>query len=159
MAGPLISPIRPDQIPSAARVMANAFANAPRYTSLLPNDVQRQARLPWVWEQPSALASIPAEPCTSPMVDPVMPCWASLSGVHPKNPSTQCSDAVAVRPLGCARPARHPGLAATASSCPHTRRAQTAWPVLVPQRHRCRSLGAAHRFRKRPHQPDASAHR
>ena len=39
-------------------------------------------------EQPSALASTPAEPCTSPMVDPVMPCWASLSGVHPKNPST-----------------------------------------------------------------------
>ncbi len=49
MTEPLISPIRPDQIPSAARVMANAFANAPRYTFLLPNDAQRHARLPWVW--------------------------------------------------------------------------------------------------------------
>ena len=49
MSEPLISPIRPDQIPSAARVMANAFANAPRYTFLLPNDAQRHARLPWVW--------------------------------------------------------------------------------------------------------------
>ena len=68
----------------------------------------------------------------------------------------QRSDTVAVRSLGCARPARHPGLAATASSCP---RAQTAWPVLVPQRHRCRSFGAAHRFGKRLHQPDASAYR
>ena len=45
----LISPIRADQVPSAARVMANAFANAPRYTFLLPNDAQRHARLPWVW--------------------------------------------------------------------------------------------------------------
>ena len=49
MTGSLISPIRPNQIPSAARVMANAFANAPRYRFLLPNDAQRQARLPWVW--------------------------------------------------------------------------------------------------------------
>ena len=31
--------------------------------------------------------------------------------------------------------------------------------VLVPQRHRCRSFGAAHRFGKLPHQPDASAYR
>ena len=46
MTGTLISPIRPNQVPSAARVMANAFANAPRYTFLLPNDAQRQARLP-----------------------------------------------------------------------------------------------------------------
>ena len=29
--------------------MANAFADAPRYTFLLPNDVQGQAKLPWVW--------------------------------------------------------------------------------------------------------------
>ena len=28
----------------------------------------------------------------------------------------------------CARPARHPSLAATPSSCPRARRAQTAWP-------------------------------
>ena len=46
MAEPPISPIRPDQIPTAARVMANAFADAPRYTFLLPNDAQRQAKLP-----------------------------------------------------------------------------------------------------------------
>ena len=58
MTGPIISPIRQDQVPAAARVMANAFANAPRYTFLLPNDAQRQARLPWVWAQPSALASL-----------------------------------------------------------------------------------------------------
>ena len=38
MTGTFISPIRANQIPSAARVMANAFANAPRYTFLLPND-------------------------------------------------------------------------------------------------------------------------
>jgi len=49
MSEPFISPIRPDQIPSAARVMANAFANAPRYMFLLPNDAQRRARLPWLW--------------------------------------------------------------------------------------------------------------
>ena len=45
MAEPLISPIRPDQIPAAARVMADAFANAPRYRFLLPNDTQRQPSL------------------------------------------------------------------------------------------------------------------
>ena len=49
MAEFLISPIRPDQIPSAARAMAKAFANAPRYTFLLPDDAQRRAKLPWVW--------------------------------------------------------------------------------------------------------------
>ena len=49
MTEPLISPIRPDQIPSAARAMANAFANAPRYTFLLPDDEERRAKLPWVW--------------------------------------------------------------------------------------------------------------
>ncbi len=49
MTEPLISPIRPDQIPSAARAMANAFANAPRYTFLLPDDAQRRVKLPWVW--------------------------------------------------------------------------------------------------------------
>ena len=47
---PLISPIRHAQISSAAQVMASAFANAPRYTFLLPDDAERRAKLPWVWE-------------------------------------------------------------------------------------------------------------
>ncbi len=46
----LVSPIRPDQVPDAARVMANAFANAPRYTYLLPDATQRRAKLPWYWQ-------------------------------------------------------------------------------------------------------------
>ena len=50
MTEPFISPIRPDQIPDAARVMAYAFANAPRYTFLLPDDTRRHAKLPWYWE-------------------------------------------------------------------------------------------------------------
>ena len=41
--------------------------------------------------------------------------YTSGTGVFGAVPS---SDAVAVRPLGCGRPARHPSLAATASSCP-----------------------------------------
>ena len=49
MNEPLISPIRPDQIPSAARALANAFAHAPRYTFLIPDDSRRQERLPWLW--------------------------------------------------------------------------------------------------------------
>ena len=44
-----MSAIRADQVPLAARVLANAFANAPRYTFLLPNDAQRHATLPWLW--------------------------------------------------------------------------------------------------------------
>ena len=45
----LISPIRPEQVSPAARVMANAFADAPRYTYLLPDATKRHARLPWYW--------------------------------------------------------------------------------------------------------------
>ena len=44
-----MSAIRADQVPLAARVLANAFANAPRYRFLLPNDAQRHATLPWLW--------------------------------------------------------------------------------------------------------------
>ena len=89
MTEPLISPIRPDQIPAAARVMANAFANAPRYTFLLPNDAQRQARLPWVWGAtiracvPSGGAVYVAHGGSG---DAVL--GVALSGVHPKSPST-----------------------------------------------------------------------
>ena len=46
----IVSPIRPDQVPYAARVMARAFADAPRYTYLLPDDAQRHAKLPWYWQ-------------------------------------------------------------------------------------------------------------
>ena len=45
----LVSPIRPDQIPSAARVMANAFADAPRFRFLVPEDARRPAKLRWFW--------------------------------------------------------------------------------------------------------------
>ena len=49
MAGPDISPISADQIPSAARVLANAFADAPRFRFLLPNDARLPAKLRWYW--------------------------------------------------------------------------------------------------------------
>ena len=50
MAEPVISPIRPEQVPSATQVMANAFADAPRYTFLLPDSMQRRSKLPRLWE-------------------------------------------------------------------------------------------------------------
>ena len=50
MTEPLISPICPGQIAQAARAMANAFADAPRYTYLLPDASTRYARLPWYWK-------------------------------------------------------------------------------------------------------------
>ena len=46
----LISPIRPELVSPASRVMANAFADAPRYSYLLPEASKRHARLPWYWE-------------------------------------------------------------------------------------------------------------
>ena len=49
MTEALISPIRPEQVPSAAQVMANAFADAPRYTFLLPDSVHRRSKLPRLW--------------------------------------------------------------------------------------------------------------
>ena len=49
MAEPLVSPIRADQVPSAARVLANAFTDAPRFQYLLPGDAQRHAKLTWYW--------------------------------------------------------------------------------------------------------------
>ena len=45
----LVSTIRGGEVPSAARVMANAFANTPRFRFLLPNDAQRKAKLRWYW--------------------------------------------------------------------------------------------------------------
>lgn len=49
MTEPLISPIRADQIPSAADVMADAFAEAPRFRFLVPSATQRPAKLRWYW--------------------------------------------------------------------------------------------------------------
>ena len=49
MAEPHISPISADQIPSAASVLANAFAEAPRFRFLLPNDARLPAKLRWYW--------------------------------------------------------------------------------------------------------------
>ena len=45
----LVSTIRAGEVPSAARVMANAFADAPRFRFLVPNDAQRKTRLRWYW--------------------------------------------------------------------------------------------------------------
>ena len=49
MAESLISPIRVDQIPCAAAVMARAFAEAPRFRFLVPSGAQRPAKLRWYW--------------------------------------------------------------------------------------------------------------
>ena len=44
-----ISLIRAAQVPSAARVLANAFADAPRFDYLLQGDARRHAKLTWYW--------------------------------------------------------------------------------------------------------------
>ena len=44
-----ISLMRADQVPSAARVLANAFADAPRFDYLLQGDARRHAKLTWYW--------------------------------------------------------------------------------------------------------------
>ena len=49
MTETLISLIRADQVPSAASVLANAFADAPRFAYLLQGDARRQAKLTWYW--------------------------------------------------------------------------------------------------------------
>ena len=49
MTEPLVSPIRADQIPCAAGVMARAFAEAPRFRFLVPSAAQRPAKLRWYW--------------------------------------------------------------------------------------------------------------
>ncbi len=49
MAGTDISPVSADQIPAAANVLANAFAQAPRFRFLLPDEARRPARLRWYW--------------------------------------------------------------------------------------------------------------
>ena len=45
----LVSPVRDEQIPAAARVMANAFSDAPRFRFLVPSDAQRSMKLRWYW--------------------------------------------------------------------------------------------------------------
>ena len=49
MTEPLIAPIRADQVAAAARAMASAFADAPRFRFLVPDDAQRQEKLRWYW--------------------------------------------------------------------------------------------------------------
>ena len=49
MAESLISPIRADEVLAGAGVMANAFAEAPRFRFLVPNAAQRPAKLRWYW--------------------------------------------------------------------------------------------------------------
>lgn len=45
----LVSPIPNGLIPPAAHAMANAFADAPRFRFLVPEDAQRQRKLRWYW--------------------------------------------------------------------------------------------------------------
>ena len=47
MAEPLVSPIRAEEIPSAAAVMARAFAESPRFRFLVPSAAQRPKKLLW----------------------------------------------------------------------------------------------------------------
>ena len=49
MTKPLVSPINAGEIPSAAAVMASAFAEAPRFRFLIPSAAQRTAKLRWYW--------------------------------------------------------------------------------------------------------------
>ena len=159
MTEPFISPIRPDQIPDAARVMAYAFANAPRYTFLLPDDARRHAKLPWYWE------------ATITRLHPLRrsrPRRSRRAGQHragcrylgfTETAQTQCPDSVAVRPVGGARPSRRPGLAAPQGSWPSARLAGATQPVLALEQHRRRPIGTALGSGKRPYQPHAPAHR
>ena len=50
MAAPSVAPIRTEEIPAAATVLARAFADAPQFRFLLPDDAKRPARLCWYWE-------------------------------------------------------------------------------------------------------------
>ena len=45
----VVSPICTYQVSSAASVMAHAFADAPRFRFLVPEDGRRQAKLRWYW--------------------------------------------------------------------------------------------------------------
>ena len=159
MTEPLVSPIRPDQIPYAACVMAYAFANAPRYTFLLPDDTRRHAKLPWYWEV-TIRASIHSEG--------VVPCRTRRGGQRRAGchylestgtAQAQRPHSAAVWPLGDARPSRRPGLAAPQGSWPPARCAGATQPVLVPEQHRRRPLGAARGSGERPYKPHATAHR
>ena len=49
MTEPLVSPIRTSQVSAAACAMAAAFADAPRFRFLVPDDAQRPAKLRWFW--------------------------------------------------------------------------------------------------------------
>ena len=50
MTEPQISTLRCAQISSAASVLANAFAQAPRFRFLIPDDARRPAKLRWYWQ-------------------------------------------------------------------------------------------------------------
>lgn len=50
MTEPQISTLCPAQISSAASVLANAFAQAPRFRFLIPDDARRPAKLRWYWQ-------------------------------------------------------------------------------------------------------------
>ena len=159
MTEPLISPIRPDQIPYAARVMAYAFANAPRYTFLLPDDTRRHAKLPWYWGA-TIRASIHSDGVVHVAHD--APGSAVLGCRYlgfTETAQTQCPDSVAVRPVGGARPSRHLGLAAPQGSWSPDRLAGATQPVLALEQHRRRPIGTALGSGKRPYQPHAPAHR
>ena len=157
MTEPLISPIRPDQISSAARAMANAFANAPRYTFLLPDDAQRRAKLPWVWG-----TAIRTCVYSGGVVDVAHDGYGSdVLGVAIWNPPHQRRHGVLtlLRSGLWAAPIRLgiPGLAASARSGPRARRDQAALPILVPEWNWSRSFKSTQWSGKRSHQPHAGA--
>ena len=113
MTEPLISPIRHDQIPSAARVMAYAFANAPRYTFLLPDNTRRHAKLPWYWET-TIRASIHSGGVVHVAHDAAGSAVLGVSYLESTGTAqAQRPHSAAVWPLGDARPSRRPGLAAS----------------------------------------------
>ena len=111
----LVSPICNAQIPSAARVMANAFSDAPRFRFLVPIDAQRPAKLRWYWG-----ASMRACIHSGGLVFVAHERSSTVLGVAIWNAPGQSGHstphAPAVRAVGGPDAARHRGLPAKAGS-------------------------------------------
>ena len=146
MTEPLISQIRPDQIHSAARAMATAFANAPRYTFLLPDDEQRRAKLPWVWG--TAIRACVYSGGVVHVAHDGSGVWASQSGI--RAPLRCCGPAFGLRSGWAWRRRRALGPALAAIKPPY--------PYL-PERHWSRPFKSTQWSGKRPHQSHAGADR
>ena len=123
--------------------MAYAFANAPRYTFLLPDDTRPHAKLPWYWE-----ATIRASIHSGGVVQVAHDAPGSaVLGVTIWGPPEQSKHSVLTLLrsglVGDARPARRPGLATPQGSWPPDRLAGATQPMLAPEQHRRRPLDAA----------------